>query len=59
MRSSAANPNTIARMQFSVYKKGWMDEEIIFLLLFIFGKSFDRTVVQREDCQNRDIIRTI
>ena len=24
------------RMQFSVHKKGWMDEEGIFLLLFIF-----------------------
>ena len=47
------------RMQFSAHKKGWMDEEGIFLLLFIFGKSFDRTVVQRGDCQNCDIICTI
>ena len=31
------------RMQFSVHKKGWMDEKGIFLLLFIFGKSFERS----------------
>ena len=44
-------------MQVSVHKKGWMDEEGIFLLLFIFRTSFDWTVVQHGDCQICDIIR--
>ena len=45
------------RMQVSVHKKGWMDEEGIFPFLFIFHTSFDWTVVQRGDCQICDIIR--
>ena len=43
-------------MQVSVHKKGSMDEEGIFLFLFILRKSFDWTVVQRGDCQICDII---
>ena len=44
-------------MQVWVHKKGWMDEEGIFLFLFIFRTYFNWTVVQHRDCQICDIIR--
>ena len=44
-------------MQVWVHKKGWMDEEGIFLFLFIFRTYFDWIVVQHRDCQICDIIR--